>query len=225
MASKNKNDILLMTQARLGSTRIPNKMLRPFAGTTLLDILLEKLTKIKSIPQSNIYVSAYEDEIKDVIGKYNLNIFHRSKKSANAEEDASSILEFHDKLPFKYVIGVIACHPLLKVDTIEKFINHSINSVKEGVFAVFKKKTYYWNKDGKMITNWGDNKIMNTKYIDPVYEAAHCLGCSRMDIIKDGYYIDNKLPLEPDLFVMDELEAFDIDYEWQFKLGEKLWKK
>ena len=41
MASKNKNDILLMTQARLGSTRIPNKMLRPFAGTTLLDILLE----------------------------------------------------------------------------------------------------------------------------------------------------------------------------------------
>ncbi len=27
------------------------------------------------------------------------------------------------------------------------------------------------------------------------------------------------------LFTMPELEAFDIDYEWQFELGEKLYEK
>ena len=64
---------------------------------------------------------------------------------------------------------------------------------------------------------------MNTKYVDPVYEAAHCLYASRMDIIEDGYFIDTKSPMEPKLFVMDELEAFDIDEEWQFQLGEKLY--
>ena len=65
---------------------------------------------------------------------------------------------------------------------------------------------------------------MNTKYVDPVYEAAHCLDASRMDIIKDGYFIDTKSTMEPELFVMNELEAFDIDEEWQFKVGEQLYK-
>ena len=27
------------------------------------------------------------------------------------------------------------------------------------------------------------------------------------------------------LYPMDELETFDIDYEWQFKLGEQLYGK
>ena len=36
-------------------------------------------------------------------------------------------------------------------------------------------------------------------------------------------FIDTKSPMEPELFVMEEAEAFDIDYEWQFTLGEKLY--
>ena len=44
-----------------------------------------------------------------------------------------------------------------------------------------------------------------------------------MDIIGDGYWMDTNSPPTPELFVMDELEAFDIDYEWQFNLGEKIY--
>ena len=56
------------------------------------------------------------------------------------------------------------------------------------------------------------------------YEAAHCLYASRLDIIKDGFWMDTNLPPQPELFLMDELEAFDIDYEWQFQVGEVLYK-
>ena len=42
---KNINDICVLVQARLGSQRVPGKMLRPFANTTLVDILLKKLTQ------------------------------------------------------------------------------------------------------------------------------------------------------------------------------------
>ena len=66
---------------------------------------------------------------------------------------------------------------------------------------------------------------MNTKFVEPVYEAAHCLYASRMDIIGDGHWMDTKSPPEPELFEMEELEAFDIDYEWQFKIGEKLYSE
>ena len=93
------------------------------------------------------------------------------------------------------------------------------------MFGVISKRQYFWNENFNMISDWPcHQKIMNTKTMSITYEAAHCLYASKMDIIKDGYWMDNKLPPEPELFIIDnELEIFDIDYEWQFKLGEKLY--
>ena len=223
---KNINDICVVVQARLGSQRVPGKMLRSFAETTLVDILFKKLKSSKVIPLDNIYFSAYEDELKQVASQNSINIFNRSKQSAFSEgEPLSEIYEWHDRLPFKYVILISACNPLLKIETIDNFTKSFIKSDKEGGFAVFEKKTYYWDKNGKSITDWGNSTIMNTKFVDPIYEAAHCLYASRLDIIKNGYWMDNNLPPNPELFIMDELEAFDIDYEWQFIIGEKLYKE
>tara|TARA_B100000287_G_scaffold433356_1_gene494881 strand:- start:108 stop:788 length:681 start_codon:yes stop_codon:yes gene_type:complete len=223
---KNINDVCIVIQARLGSTRVPGKMLRPFAGTTLVDILFEKLKSSKVIPTQNIYFSAYEEELKEVAMNHCIHIFDRSKESSLSEGNKlSELYEWHDKLPYKYVVLISACNPLLKIKTIDSFIKSFLQSDKEGGFAVFEKKTYYWNKSGNSLTDWGSLPIMNTKFVEPIYEAAHCLYASRMDIIGDGYWMDTKSPAEPELFVMDEYEAFDIDYEWQFKVGEILYNE
>ena len=223
-ANKKIDEICIIVQARLGSQRVPGKMLRTFSDTTLVDILFDKLKKSKIIPLSNIWFSAHEEELHNVAKKHNINIFHRSEASANSEgEPLSEIYEWYNKLPYKYVILVSACNPLLKIETIDKFIESFQCSKKEGGFAVFEKKTYYWNKNGQAITNWNGATIMNTKLVEPIYEAAHCLYASRMDIIGNGYWMDVNSPPTPELFVMNELEAFDIDYEWQFNLGEKIY--
>ena len=47
---KSIDDIAIIIQARLGSKRIPQKMIKPFAGTTLTDIFLEKIKQCKSFP-------------------------------------------------------------------------------------------------------------------------------------------------------------------------------
>jgi|TARA_R110002020_G_scaffold7330_5_gene30880 CMP-N-acetylneuraminic acid synthetase len=222
---KDKKDICVLVQARLGSQRVPRKMIRPFCETTLVDVLFNKLKCLKSLPQSNIYFSAYEDELKEIANNHGINIYHRSEASAKSEgQPLSEIYEWYDKLPFKYVILVSACNPLLEVETIDSFIDSFIESDKEGAFAVFPKKTYYWDEHGNNLTDWKGSTIMNTKFVDPVYEAAHCLYASRMDIIGDGNWMDTKSPPEPHLVEMQELEAFDIDYEWQFKIAELLYK-
>ena len=66
---------------------------------------------------------------------------------------------------------------------------------------------------------------MNTKTMNITYEAAHCLYASRLDIVKDGYWMDTKIPPQPELFVVEEKEALDVDYEWQFNLCESLYKE
>ena len=221
---KNINDILFIVEARLHSSRMHQKMIRPFAHTTLLDLVLSKLTSIDLIPSSNLYLSAYEDEIKQIGKKYNINIFNRSHKSANAE-DLQTVTEWHDKLPFKYVIAINPCAPLIQIKTIINFITKFINTNNEGSFAVIKKQTYYWDQKGKLITNWPkDQQSFNTKFVEPVYEAAHALYASRLDIIKKGYYITDKLPMEPHLFTISEQEAYDIDYNEQFEIAEQLFK-
>jgi CMP-N-acetylneuraminic acid synthetase len=222
---KNQKDICILVQARLGSQRVPGKMLRPFSNTTLVDILFEKLKQSKVFDISDVYFSAYETELKSIADKHKINIFHRSIQSANSEgQPLTEIYEWYDKLPFKYVILVSACNPLLTIETIDNFIQSFIESDKEGAFAVFEKKTYYWDKNGESLTDWGNSSIMNTKFVEPIYEAAHCLYASRLDIIGQGYWMDTNYPPKPELFVMKELEAFDIDYEWQFQLGEQLYK-
>ena len=65
---------------------------------------------------------------------------------------------------------------------------------------------------------------MNTKTVKKTFEAAHCLYASRLDTIKDGIWMGNFMKNEIELYPVEESEVFDIDYQWQFDLCEKLWE-
>lgn len=223
---KNIEDVLFIVNARLDSQRVPKKMIRPFCGTTLVDILIEKVKTSKVIPLDNFYLSVYDQELIEIAKLHGINYYHRSKKSALAENSIPLIYEWHDSLDYEYVVLLSACNPLLTVKTIDDFVSQYVASDNGGMFGVIAKKQYFWDKNGKMISEWPSHqKIMNTKTMDVTYEAAHCLYASRTDIISHGYWMDDKLPPEPELYVIEnELETFDIDYEWQFKLGEQLYK-
>ena len=222
MVNKSLKDICFIIQARLNSTRVPRKMIKPFSDTTLMELGILKVLDSKNIPKDNFYCSVYEEELVELCNKYDVNVFHRSEKSANEENTVSGMYEWSDKLPYKYVVLINACAPLLKSETIDEFVAKYMHSDSDGLFGVIGKKQYYWNEDGDMITKWPEGlTIMNTKMVETTYEAAHCLYASRMDTIKDGIWM-GKTPL---LYEMTELEAFDIDYPWQFEVGEVLYKR
>lgn len=224
---KKLNNTAFIVQARLNSQRVPRKMIRPFAGTNLFELVLDKLLQSSIIPKQNIFTSVHEPVLFDIAQKKQVNIFNRSYESANNDNDLKKIYEWHDKLPYKYVILISGCNPLLSIETIDRFVKQFDEQKEENLFAVFEKKTYYWNKEGALITPWPEGQtIMNTKAVDPVYEAAHILYASRMDLIKDFRFMGNfETPGGIKLFEMDELEAFDIDYEWQFETAELLYDK
>jgi CMP-N-acetylneuraminic acid synthetase len=225
---KNLDEIAVIVQARLNSQRVPQKMIKPFADSNLFAIILDKLLQSKIIPKHNIYGSVYEQELIDELDKRELNYWHRSEASANEDEDLRLIYEWHNKLfaKYKYVILISGCNPLLKIETIDKFVEKFVTQTEDNLFAVFEKKTYYWDKDGKMITYWpSDRKIMNTKAVDPIYEAGHCMYASSLDIIDTERFMVDFTKDKLNLFLMDELEAFDIDYQWQFEVGELLYEK
>ena len=222
------DDIAFIVQARLNSQRVPQKMIKPFSDTNLFGLILDKLLSSEVIPSENIIASVHEDELfEEANTKRNIRTFKRSYESANNDNDLKKIYEWHNKLPHKYCILISGCNPLLSVSTIDSFVRQFVEQEEENLFAVFEKKQYYWNKEGALITPWPKGQtIMNTKAVEPTYEAAHVLYASRMDLISDYKFMGN---FEEEggikLFQMDELEAFDIDEPWQFEVGEILYDK
>ena len=224
---KSAEDVCVLVQARLGSERVPQKMIRPFANSTLMDIYLNKIMKSKIIPHQNIIASVHEPELTNICEKHGTRIFSRSKESADSEGTPMTLMyEWWDKLPFKYCILVNACAPFLKLSTIEDFYQKYLESDDDGHFGVVEKKNYFWNSDCELSTPWPEGQaVMNTKFVGVTYEAAHCLYAGEMSKIGQGVWMgDFNKPGEIKLYPMKEEEIFDIDYEWQFNYYEKLYK-
>ena len=225
---KNIKDVAVLVQARMSSERCPGKMARPFAGTTLVDVIIDKIKKSKVIPIENFYLSVHEKELVDIGEAKGVNIFHRSEKSAlwdgGPDAHLRDMYEWWNKIPYKYVILVNACAPMLTIETIDNFFEHYLETESDGMFAVMEKMNYFWNESGKLYTPLRD-AAMNTKNVQTTYEAAHCLYASRMDSIDNGIWMgDFSKEGDIELFPMPERETFDIDYEWEFELYEKLYQ-
>ena len=94
------------------------------------------------------------------------------------------------------------------------------------LYDIIEKKNYYWGSDFKLQTPWPEGQaVMNTKFVDTTYEAAHCLYAGKMSKIGNSIWMgDFMTPGDIQLYPMDEREVFDIDYEWQFQYYENLYK-
>lgn len=225
---KNIQDVVFIIQARTQSTRVPNKMLRPFASSSLFEIAIEKILQSKIIPKENFYLSVMDDELIQIGAKKDINCFIRSEESTQEPVTLQKALEWHDKLPFKYFVLINACNPLLQVETIDRFVSEFLNTPSNGLFGVFEKKTFLFNSDGEMINRFfGEDKYLatlETKFVETCYEAAHSLYAGSTEDIADGIYMGTfKQAGNPNFFIMDEIECFDIDWPWQFEAAEKLY--
>ena len=226
---KDISKVGLIVQARLNSQRVPNKMIKQLGNSSLFGVLCEKLRKSQYIPQENIFVSVYEEELIDIANQNNMNIFKRSKESAFFDGDGSvSIMyDWWDKLPYKYVVMVSGCNPFLKLETIESFFNKYMFSEHDGMFSVVEKNNYFWNTKGEMLNQWPKGQdLLNTKAVETTYEAGHCLYGSKMSDIGEGKWVGSWTKKDdPVLFPISEFESFDIDEQWQFDLVESYYAK
>lgn len=218
---KKIEDICFIIQARVGSKRLPGKMIRNFSNTTLLDISIQKLVDSEVIPNKNIYISLYDEVLKDVAKKYDVNIFHRSENSVSESTEPRVVSEWCWKLPHKYFVTINACAPLLKVETINNFVQDFIKSEHDNMFGVFMKKNIIWDNEKNLITKYPG--VLDTKLIEPVYEAAHCLYAGNKSQMSENIYLGNFTNNNPSLWTVDEIECFDIDHEWQFNVAEILY--
>jgi CMP-N-acetylneuraminic acid synthetase len=198
---KEERKVAVVLQGRLNSQRVPNKMIRDFGDTNLFTLALGKL-EASWIPRGHIYISVGDQPLLEIAKKYPFNIYHRTPESCNATNNPNvpdSLKLLYEW--YRYLIGegythvmlLSACHPLLQVSTINSFYSRcSVREDLDGLFSVVKRSNYYWDEFGEPITDWDGAKLMNTRRVRPIYEAAHCLYFSKISYIQgrmlDGLY-------------------------------------
>ena len=109
-----KSDIAVWSAARTGSQRCKRKMVRPFAGTSLTDVCLKKLSKL----DANTFFAGYESLFKEKCDAHGVSFVQRTEKSSLTEKSPLEIWDFIADQPYEYFLQINACQPFLTLETI-----------------------------------------------------------------------------------------------------------
>lgn len=216
-----------MTAHRIGvfsfgrkqSARCPNKMLRPFGGTTLTDILLQKLHAFGD----DAFFAGREREFEQKAAAHDVAFVRRSERSVTIDEPIVEILDFLRDLRYSHLLIVNGCLPFLAVETIRRFRSDAIQGGYQPAFAVARRRNHFISLDRHPLNFPSEMKTINTKTVQPVYEFAHALYFFERDyFFAHGRYWDwDTVRL---LEIDNRHELVDIDSEQDFEFAEALWK-
>jgi spore coat polysaccharide biosynthesis protein SpsF len=121
-----KNKVVLITQARLGSTRFKNKILHPISHQdSVLSIHLERIARCKSIEYFYIATTNEDgiDSISATAKKYDFNIF---KYDGDVNDVLSRYFSISSIVKPEFVVRVTSDCPLIDAELIDKIVNFAI---------------------------------------------------------------------------------------------------
>ena len=116
---------LLITQARLGSTRLPNKILKKINKVTLLEIHLNRIKKAKTIDDIFIATTTKnkDDEILKLANKLGFKCYRGSENDVLDRFYKTAITSKTD-----YIIRVTSDCPLIDPNLIDEVVNAALDS-------------------------------------------------------------------------------------------------
>ena len=211
--------------ARKDSTRCPNKHLRDLNGTTLIDIALEKLSRLDLDEK---YLAVYDQELKDKVID-GVKILHREYDSVAPGNCHHSIMYKHlNDVKSDFIVNYNPCQPFLDVDK----LNHCIRVFKESrmksMITVKKNRNFFWDMTiGREPVNFKPNDRLSTTAGPWLYEATHSLVFYEKDYMLKEWELfpntkDNPHPL---ITKWDEEEYLDVDTETDFEIVKYFHKR
>lgn len=119
----NKMKVLAITQARTGSSRLPNKVMKMVDGKTLLSTHIERILKSKHITKFIVATTTEkeDDAIEEVVKSYDLEV---SRGSANDVLDR--FYQAAKKYTPEWVVRLTSDCPLIDPELIDSMIEKAI---------------------------------------------------------------------------------------------------
>ena len=212
--------IKALVAVRSGSTRVLNKNIRTFAGSSLLEIKLQQLKRIKEL--DGIVVNSNDEQMLSVARGLGCETVLRDPYYASNDVSMSDVYKnMAENTDSDIIAYIIVTNPLLLDETISKAIARyyegrkkydSLNSahlVKEFLF----KDNLPVNYDLRHQPRSQDlPDIAALNFAVSILERQTMIECK------------NVVGYRPDIYVIDEVEATDIDNQIDFDFAEFVYK-
>lgn len=212
--------IKALVAVRSGSVRVTNKNIRPFAGSTLLEVKLNQLKRIKGL--DGIIVNSNDDTMLQIADSMGCETIKRDPYYASNSVSMSEVYKnMAENCDCDVIAYINVTNPLLKDETIEKAIEtyknmnnfDSLNSahlIKEFMFL------------DNMPVNYDLKNQPRSQDLPDYYALNFAINIiSKEKMISCKNVVGDK----PLIYSIDEIEATDIDNPIDFDFAEFVFKK
>lgn len=213
--------IKALVAVRSGSQRVENKNIRPFADSTLLEVKLNQLKRIKEL--DGIIVNSNDDAMLKIAADMGCETVKRDEYYASNSVSMSEVYaNMAENCDCDVIAYINVTNPLVKDETISKAIKVYFDNIGEydSLNSAHLVKEFMF-KDN-MPVNYDLKNQPRSQDLPDYYALNFAISIlSRKKMIEGKNVVGNK----PYIFAMDEVEATDIDNPIDFEFAEYVYKK
>ncbi|MEM8939345.1 MAG: hypothetical protein AAGC64_08375 [Bacteroidota bacterium] len=205
---------------RSGSMRVENKNIRPFCGTTLLEIRVRQLQRLSFL--DGIVVSSNDDNMLSIARKMGVEIHTRDDYFASNTVSMSEVYEnMASSIDCDDILYALVTTPLVTDTSFEKAYE-LYTKLPEGYdsLTTVEDVKEFLIKDGKPF-NYNGNKIPRSQDLPDIAKLTFCIS-----MLSRKAMIDKRscLGTHPYFLKLPQQESIDIDTTFDFKVAEMLYK-
>ncbi len=207
------------------SERVPSKNFRKFyKNKSLLDILLDKLLKIKKIEKIFISTDNQKISFKNKKLKNKIEVIFRDKKLCNNKTPWSEVIyNVVNHLPVNDNTNVMWCHTTTPLfDDYSNALNFFLNNKSfNGLVAVSKIKEFLIGENKIPLNySWG-NWHKYSQNMPNIFAVSGALFiCKKKEFLKNRYVISTN----PFFYESSSFSSIDIDNIYEFELARILYQ-
>jgi len=213
-------DVVAFLPMRHSSERVPGKNYRNLDGKPLFHHVATTLFACPAV--TKVVIDTDSPTVRDQCGEFfpEVVLIDRPKHLLGGDTPMTAILQ-HDAtvVSSRWYLQVHSTSPLLRPETISAAIDTMENSLDthDSLFSVNQLQTRLYDSSGQAM-NHDPDVLLRTQDLAPVYEENSGLYLFTAEQVAAG----RRFGAKPLLYVIDPLEATDIDEEPDFILAETL---
>ena len=215
---------------RKGSERVVNKNTRHFAGIEggLVENKIRQLLASKRIDE--IIFSSNDENCIAVAEKYigdsRLRIVRRPDELCLSTTNLQDLICYVPTITeAEHILWGHVTTPIVGAEDYDDAIRCYLEKIGEGydsLVGVCELRNFLLNSNGKLINNTTKLPWPRTQDLEALYEINHTMFlASRKTYIQS----QNRLGVNPYLYVMDRIKGQDIDWPEDFKVAETLYRE
>jgi len=213
-------DINVLIAVRGGSKRVPQKNIRPFHNSNMLTLKVQQALRLDDV--NKVIVTSDDKQMLEIADSLGAIALERDPYYASDTVPMGDVyVHLASSLSCKDILWTPVTSPLVKDETIQKCIEiYKHETEFDSVVTANIIKEYLWLNDTAI--NYDPKNHPRSQDLPDIYALNFAV-----NILPRQLMIKNKNILGDKFYslMLDEVEAVDVDTEFDFMIAETLYKQ